>query len=246
MTQGPLVIDWTALGTWALVAITGFAVYFGRKAANTANDTFRLEAEAKLVVRAAGQGKIFARQGLHRLSPDWNANAPLESSHFTELTEPVYLVEGKPGDDGRALILNGFRIRPPTPNELNQFSQVPVWPAIRVEIRNVGRSPAIQAGLKWRISALVFTAEWRQTLDRGGPDVEERVDEATIVIEGIGPNDSAFIWLANPIGTAFKLTLICPGYQRDPLDLESGKTKPLTMMAITSFALPSMQGESIS
>ncbi len=76
-------------------------------------------------------------------------------------------------------------------------------------------------------------------------DVVEQTDEATTVVAGVGPNDSAFIWIANATGTAFVLKLRSPGNQRDPLNLESGKMKPLSMIAASQFTLPAMSDNSI-
>jgi hypothetical protein len=237
----------TGWGTIALVVIGGCAVFFGWRAANAANDTFRLEAEPKLVVRATGEAKIVARQGLYRLPSRWSFAVPITPEELEPLDEtPVFLVDGKAGADGRRLIGNGFSIRPPTPAELNSRAQSPVWPALRIEIRNVGRSPAIQAGLHWNVSAAVFAPDWRQSFSSGeGMLVIEQTDEATTIVGGVGPNDSAFIWFANATGTAFSLKLRSPGNQRDPLNLESGKMKPLSMIATSTFALPAMSDNSI-
>lgn len=233
----------TAAGTWGLVLVTGAAVFVGWRAAQAANATFRLEAEPKLVVRPAGGAKVFARWGvLHRLPANWSGNNPEAEATEPFGDAPLYLVDGKADAENRRIIKNGFALRSVEWAELNQGPQPPVWPALRVEIRNVGRSPVIQAGLHWNISAPIFVTTFAES-DGYGPEVETRTDQATTVIDGVGPNDSTFIWFANTTGTAFTLTLRSPGYQRDPLNFESLKTTPLSMLATNTFSLPGMIGE---
>jgi hypothetical protein len=227
----------TALGTWALVAVTVAAVIVAWRAARAANATFRLEAEPRLVVKVVGEMRIFARQGLHQLAASVVPGEPPTPEQISPLDQaPVHLVDGKLGADNFRKVADGFALRTPTTAELNRGQQehVPVWPALRIEVRNVGRAPAIQVGLKWTISAPMFDSDWRT---KQGPKVVTKSAEATLVVDAIGPNDSTFIWLGNATGTQFTLALGSPGYQRDPFDLDSGKTTPISTIAVSTFKL---------
>ena len=51
-------IDWTALGTWALVGVAIAAAIFARNAAAAANETLRLETEPVLTVRGMTGGSF--------------------------------------------------------------------------------------------------------------------------------------------------------------------------------------------
>lgn len=163
MTSADFDLAATALGTWALVGVTGAAVIGGWRAAAAANATFRLEAEPRLVVKVVGEMRIFARQGLHQIDTGVLRGEPPSPEQILKLDPaPVHLVDGKLAANNLRKIAEGFAFRSPTFAELNRSQQehVPIWPALRVEIRNVGRSPAIQVGLKWTISAPMFASDW--------------------------------------------------------------------------------------
>ena len=228
---------WAALAGWALVIVTLFAVAVGWQAARAANKTFRLEAEPRLLVRVVDEARV-ARDGLHRLSATAARGTPPTPDQIEPLGQiPIYLVDGKLGADGLRLIVNGFAIREPEPGELYKLRSQPatLWPALRIEVRNVGRSPAIQIGLNWRITGRMSNPD-RASRFVAGLEVVERTDDATILLNGVGPNDSAFFWLGNATGTAFTLKLRS-AYQRDPFDVESGQTKPISAIPVDTFRL---------
>lgn len=229
----------TAWGTWAMVAVTLGAVVVGWRAAKAANATLRLEAEPRIVVRVASHGFIFARQGMQRLTRDVITGAPPEAPESEPLDDcPVFLVDGKLGADGLRKVINGFAIRTPTDSELYRpgSSQAFLWPALRLEIRNVGRSPAVQVGLKWNITAPMFNPDRRA---RFGEDLEviQKSDEASIVIDAVGPNTSTYTWIGNATGSQLTLTLKSSGYQLDPLDPGSGRTQPIPTIPTSTFRL---------
>ncbi|MBV8299110.1 MAG: hypothetical protein JO083_06165 [Candidatus Eremiobacteraeota bacterium] len=226
-----------AWGTWALVGITFGAVIVGWRAANTANATLRLEVEPRLVVRVVNEARIFARQGLQRFTGIAVPGTPSSSEPFEPLDQsPVYLLDGKLGSDNLRKVTNGFAIRMPTAAELNQTQpgHSLIWPALHIEIHNVGRSPAIKIGLNWSISGPMFNYD--RSFEEG-LEVREQIDEATIVVDAVAPNDRTYIWIGNATGTPFTLRLKSTGYQRDPFDLDSGKTTPISVIAVSTFRL---------
>lgn len=237
MTLADFDLTLTAWATVTLVLVTLGALIAGWRAATAANATFRLEAEPRLVVRVVNESLIFAGQGLYRLKPNPMPGMPATAERFEPLDNaPVYLLDGKPGHDGLRKIINGFAIRPVSNDELNRMQQAPIWPALRLEVRNVGRSPAVQVGLKWDITAPMFNPDLKERFEQG-IEVIKKHDEATIIVNAVAPNDSIYIWLGNATGSHFTVTLKSPGYQRDPFDLDSGKLKPISTVAVSTFML---------
>jgi len=229
----------TAGGTWALVAVTLAAVVVGWRAAKAANATLRLEAEPRIVVRVSSDALIFARQGMQRVTRETFAGAPPQAHQIKPLEDcPVFLVDGKLGADGIRKVADGFAIRTPTDGELYKLesSQASLWPALRLEIRNVGRSPAVQVGLKWNITAPIFNPDRRARFDEG-PAVIRMSDETATVIDAVGPNSSTYVWLGNTTGCELTLTLKSPGYQLEPLNPESGRTRPISTIPTSTFRL---------
>jgi hypothetical protein len=182
---------WAAIGTYALVlvtfalvgvtftlvVITGAAVFFGKRAADAAVTALRLESEPLLVVTDP------------RVSPHRRVESLLTGVLVTDPTH-WYIVD----ED----VYHQVWLR----RNLNELPTTKLKPpGGYLEIKNVGRSPAVGITLH----LFVYTGEKRtnEQLQEAGPN-------DFITIDGIGPQSSYFIGISNQLSEA---VLKLPGFR---------------------------------
>ena len=103
------VVDWTALGTWALVGVAILAAVFARNAANAANETLRLETEPVLTVRGMSGGNF----SVHSWSFLSDGNTVTKTDAGGEVSERAALVITNIGRSPAVNLKLDVRIEPP-------------------------------------------------------------------------------------------------------------------------------------
>jgi hypothetical protein len=111
---------WTAIGTFLLVAITGAAVFFGKRAADAAVKVYKLESEPLLVFSES------LNPPGRRIEEGLAGPIAIDPAQW-------YIVDRGPGGE--------IRLRRDILGELDTASLIP--PGAYLEIKNVGRSPAL-------------------------------------------------------------------------------------------------------
>jgi hypothetical protein len=160
---------WTAVFTGLLVLITGLAVYFGGKAANAAAEAFRLESEPVLVFTDSG---VPPRRKIE-MAP-WRAEA------FAVDPTRWYILDI---DINQRIYLRLDN------HELNTTAVEP--PGRYVEVRNVGRSPAV--GITVRLHVYTGAERTFEQLESDGTN-------DLITIDAIASNSSYYFGVANRLG----------------------------------------------
>lgn len=158
------------MSSFGLCIITGLAVYFGARAATTAANALRLEAEPVLVVT---DPRIPPYRKIESL-PYVPQPFVVDPTHWyivgIDVDERIYLRRDAKG-------------------ELDTRSLEP--PGSYLEIKNVGRSAAV--GITLPLHVYTGAKRTLETLAAQGPN-------DFITIDGIAPNSSYFIGIANHLG----------------------------------------------
>ncbi len=229
----------TAHATWALfdvtaalVLITGLAVFFGKRAADLANNTYRLEAEPVLILTAADR---------------WTTPQAGRDSIPLERT---YVITGAPAlIDGLVLRRwqKGDRSGPrdpglstSSPTSLTPEQQKPWWSLV-LQIQNAGRSPAVQVEIDVDLArpALLqpgqrmvgFESDPDELTDSGSVDlsVGTQRGNGTVKIPAIGPQSTVLIRIENHLGDQARLTPRTEGRQVDWRDRRRA-TRPIAII----------------
>ncbi len=212
---------WALFGaTAALVLITGLAVLFGKRAADSATKTYRLEAEPVLVLTKAGPG------GIHRVDP---VRDPVS-------LDQIYVVTGNPAlVDG--LVLRRWkrddRLGPhwperstSGPTDITQEQRAPWW-SLNLKIHNAGRAPAVQVELDVDLTcgALQSGAPMVGFVpDPNAPTDGTRITgiqhgSGTLTLPAIAPQSTVLVRIENHLGVGARLTPRTQGRQVDWLDV---------------------------
>ncbi len=204
---------WVLAGaTLALVFITGFAVFFGKRAADSAAKAFRLEAEPVLVIT---------------------------QSQSNDVTENIYVIAGNPAladglvlreprtDDLHGPHDPGFSSTGPT--SLTPEQTIP-WKSILLAIHNAGRSTAVQVEIDVEVTCgalqspgttlVGFEADAAagDALESSGMTSGIQRGSGTICLPAITPQSTALVWVQNHLGTEARLVPLPKGRQADWLD----------------------------
>ncbi len=208
---------WALFGaTAALVLITGLAVFFGKRAADSATKTYRLEAEPVLVLTKAGSG-----------------SALVDRDHIPR--DQIYVVTGNPAlIDGLVLRRwqTGDRLGPhwperstSGPTNITQEQSAPWW-SLNLEIHNAGRAPAVQVVLDVDLTcgALQSGAPMVGFVpDPNAPTDGTRITgiqhgSGTLTLPAIAPQSTVLVRVENHLGIGARLTPRAQGRQVDWLD----------------------------
>jgi len=208
---------WALFGaTAALVLITLAAVFFGKRAADSATKTYRLEAEPVLVLTKQGFG--FVQVDRNHIPPD-----------------QIYVVTGNPA------LVDGLVLRrqqrddrlgphypdrsPVGPTNLTAEQQAPWW-SLNLEIHNAGRAPAVQVELDVDLTCRVFQTE--PPMLGFVPDANASTDGTpiagtlhgggTLTLPAIAPQSKVLVRIENHLGIGARLTPRMQGRQVDWLD----------------------------
>jgi hypothetical protein len=242
-----LLADFDAdLAAWssAAVAVIAFvALWAGIRQAMSANATFRLEAEARLIIRRASESRI-TWNAIYRVFMEVQPyigprSGPSQIVDLQSLGDvPVFFITGKPDPSGNLVVSEGIQIQSATdfrrPVAVAPGTRYPVFHALRVEVKNLGRSPAVQVSVPWKLSA-------PGTRKSGDSETlvqpTEYSGEADVVIDGVGSNDSASIWIANTIGLPVTLLVRPSATQRDPKNVRAESFKRIDLLPTSSFKI---------
>ena len=177
--------SWTAIFTGLLVVVTGLAVFFGKRAADAALSMLQLESEPALVfsVTSAPPNRTFHRRPIGNGRELYYALDPNE----------WYTIASEVDDDGNKSLSFHRAIG----GELDKAQPTP--PGTYIEIKNVGRSPAIGVTITINVEAESLS------MASGEPEPETIEGRANVVVHAIGPNSSEYIGIANTLAVPVRL-----------------------------------------
>lgn len=207
---------WTAIGTVALVLVTGLTVLLGGIAARTALSTLKLESEPALAFSDSG-------------TP---ANRTLEDiGGRTLVRDPNqwYIVERADGD-AKALVF-----RRALDGDVDKSQSKP--PGSYLEIKNIGRSPAVGVTITINVKADTLN------IVDGKPVPDEISGKGNMVVHVLAPNDSVYVGISNKLGVPVKLHPSVWGTRaawNDPgaISETAIKTKPIPVLSMTFVYQP--------
>lgn len=159
---------WTAIGTGCLVVITGAAVFFGARAAKAAVRAFQLEAEPVLVLTRT------------LTSPSRSYEMSSVGGRYAIDFTDWYIIRK---DDNKRIVFERD-----VEHKLKTRMVAP--PGAFLEIRNVGRSPAI--GVTMRL--YIYEGE-HQSLK----SLRTQPPNCGLLLDGIGPQSSYFLGVSNQL-----------------------------------------------
>ena len=189
--------EWqTAIATWALFVVTLGAVIVGGFAATSAARSYALEAEPVVVVR------------------EWTVldevSAPSEKSRAR--LARVYVVAPK-NTLAEGMVLRPFDLSIDDPNhgKTGYVENPPEKPQLMFAVRNVGRSPAVDVEINWKLRTPIFL---------GKPDLNnikatEQTGGGVIRIAALPPQEVVYLRITNSLGTAVKVSIDPIGTQTD-------------------------------
>jgi hypothetical protein len=235
----------TAKATWWLVGATAFldaitigAVVVGWRAASSATESLRLEAEPVLIITQA-----VAPLGNRLVFPE----NPISPEAWTLFTKRSYVIDGKPA------IASGLelRLRRPSDDPTVQGSGVVAQPgyagsnrrpAIELEVENVGRSPALAVEIDLEMSVRLTRRPSDDEIPGFQADPQNDSEEADFIVAGtlrsigtvrlpaIPPQAKRSVRIENKIGLhpANRRTTHLMAQARSPVRVNRGRSSRRT------------------